>query len=59
MFWATHIALAIIITAVIVLLARQIYSRLISRDSKEAIGRDCEQAILKKQRLERGVITTQ
>lgn len=54
-FILKHVALALLITTCIVFFARKIYQRLSLSDSKARIGRDCEQAILKKQRLERGL----
>ena len=54
-FVLTHVALALLITTAIVFIVRQIYKRLATSDSKARISRDCEQAILKKQRLEKGM----
>ena len=54
-FILKHVALALLIATCIVFAARKIYQRLSLSDSKARIGRDCEQAILKKQRLERGL----
>ncbi len=48
----TYVVLAAFISMAVVLICQSIWKRLMVADPKAKIGQDCQQAILKKERLE-------